>query len=370
MAFNPVLDSAAFEPLLEELSALREEFGTLDVPRPLAQWLRRHVEARGAHMSTSIEGNPMTEPEVRELFARTRETVDRAERENLDYRDAARFAQSVGEDPSAHIDAGMIRAFHYLVVRSTYRYDDPAHWRQMQNRVADGEGNTVYLPPPPGDVPGLMDALIAWLREQRGKHHTLVLGAVAHLEFVNIHPFDDGNGRVARALSAYFTERGGWSLRGMVSSEAAFGRDRAGYYAALSRMGARYYERSGDMTEWVAWVLRRFAIEVATALGVIGRWIEFLRERDSGGESDRAGAGYMYLALMGSASRAEYVAAVQVSPATAVRQLTRLVDEGVAERLGAGRATRYRMLEDRAEEFARGAREDALARFPLAAAQP
>jgi len=364
MAYQPSIDHARLAPLIADLERLRQEIEVIEIAEPLARWLRRQVEARGAHMSTSIEGNPMTEVEVQDLFARHRETLDRAERENLDYRDAARFARQVANDFKAQVDSGLIRALHYLVIRSTYPWDSAAQWRVRQNRVADGAGRTVYMPPPPGEVSARMDDLVAWLRAQRMKEHALVLAAVAHLEFVNVHPFDDGNGRVARALTTYFAEWGGWGLGGLVSSEAVFGRDRQAYYRALSNAGLRYEERSRDVTGWCEWVLRHFAIEMATAIGIVERWRDLFEDVPQTTWSRVFVSGYIYLAVSGSASRADYVAATRLSPATAVKQLNFMVQSGFARREGQGRSTRYIWLDDSATTFAAEAYADALNRFP------
>jgi len=363
MPYDPTLDLSRLSPLLTAIEDLRQEIEVLDIPAPLLRWLHRSVEARGAHMSTSIEGNPMTESEVRELFARPSSAATVAERENLDYRDATRFARAVAGDFSADVDTGLIRALHYLVVRSTYRYDAPAQWRTVQNRVADAAGRTVYMPPPPGEVAAAMDELVDWLRHQRNVLHPMLLAAIAHVEFVNIHPFDDGNGRCARALTTYFAERGGWSLRGLASSEAIFGINRSEYYRQLASQGDRFDRRQRDLTDWCAWMLRMFAIEAATAQGVVTRWQEFIAQRSGTLWAGQVGLGYMYLVLNREVSRSEYVQAVGVSPATAVKQLNLLIENLGGERIGAGRSTRYRLADDTGAEFADLARQDALARF-------
>ena len=139
MTSRPTLDLDRLAPLIAQLEGLRREINALDVPEPLATWLRERTEAQGAHMSTSIEGNRMTEPEVRALFAREHPaSADRAERENLDYRDAARFARQVADDQHADIDQGLVRALHYLVERTTDRSDTLGQYRTEQNQITDG----------------------------------------------------------------------------------------------------------------------------------------------------------------------------------------------------------------------------------------
>ncbi|MDA0302648.1 MAG: Fic family protein [Chloroflexi bacterium] len=291
-------------------------------------------------MSTSIEGNLMTEPEVRALFARAHPaSADRAERENLDYRDAARFAQQVANDQHADLDEGVVRALHFMVERTTDDYGTPGQYRTEQNQITHA-GRRVYLPPSADDVPRLMRDLVAWLREQRGELHPLILAAVAHLEFVGIHPFDDGNGRTARALTSYFAARGNWTLRGLVQTEATFGRDRMRYYAELQRyQSPSYPPPSRDVTDWCVWVLRRYAIEIVTTIGIIQYWNELLARPDPWGTKFQPG--YMYLALSGSASSSEYARAVGISAASAVTQLNLMLESEWVRREGRGRSTRY-----------------------------
>ncbi|MDP6605893.1 MAG: Fic family protein, partial [Dehalococcoidia bacterium] len=208
MAFDPKIDFDKLQPLIDSLEEARQEVYALDVPSMLERWLQRFTEARGAHMSTRIEGNPMTEEEVRGIFARPERGSDVAELENLNYRDAVRFARQYADDPSADIDGGFLRALHFVIVREVDRYGSGGRYRFEQNVVRSGQ-HDVFRPPPPTDVARLMNDLVTWLRASRGSVHPLVLAAVAHIEFVNVHPFDDGNGRTARAITAYFLAGGG-----------------------------------------------------------------------------------------------------------------------------------------------------------------
>src|SRR5688572_1067211 len=116
---TPKLDFSRLQPLLESHLQSRQENEALHLPSMLARWLQRITEARGAHMSTRIEGNPMTEQEVRETFARPGRRTDTAEIENLNYRDAIHFVtQTAGDSAVAlDLDAGLVRALHFLVLK-------------------------------------------------------------------------------------------------------------------------------------------------------------------------------------------------------------------------------------------------------------
>ncbi|MEX2032849.1 MAG: Fic family protein, partial [Dehalococcoidia bacterium] len=345
MVFTPHIDISALEPRLARLEALRREVEDLDVPPPLARWLARYVEARGAHMSTRIEGNPMTEREVLELFDEGSGPSSRAERENLDYRDAARFAVQAAGDFHADIDGGLIRAFHFLTVRTTDPYATAGQYRTTQNAVMAGS-RRAYLPPPPGEVPGRMDGLVAWLREQRHRLHPLILASVAHAEFVKVHPFDDGNGRAARALSVYFMVRGGWRLRGFVGVEQAFGEEVDEYRARLNDLGEQYPGSSPNLTEWAAWFLDRLSAEIVLDLTVADTYRMVVAERfpaamTAAGLPERLTHAYGIIWLNGSITARDYAQAAAVTAPTASTDLRRLVDLRVLRRQGRGRATRY-----------------------------
>ena len=350
MPFQPTLDLDRLTPLLDDLGRLRQELDALDIPPTLQRWLQLPTEARGAHMSTRIEGNLMTEPEVRSLFARPEGegASTRGELENLDYRDAARFARQAAADFHADIDGGLIRGLHFLTVRATDHTTTAGQYRTKQNVVLDGQGGRAYLPPPPGDVPKLMTDLVLWARAQRGKVHPLVIAAVVHAEFVKVHPFDDGNGRTARALTVYFLERGGWLMRRLVSVEQVFAEPVSQYYANLNALGDRYTLTPPDMTGWCEWFLERLAAHIGRALLIAMEFNvvtdeEFLKEE---GLPTRLTWAMTSLYLLGEVTSREYGAAVGISRGTAVLDLNALVSAGRARRVGAGPSSRYLLVDE------------------------
>lgn len=360
--FQPIIDLARIQPLLDALEQARRDIEALEVPPALERALQRVTEARGAHMSTRIEGNPMTEEEVRAEFARPTPGTSRAELENRDYRDAARFAYQVANDFNADVDGGLIRALHFLVERNTDGYGMAGRYRTEAN-VVRKSGAVIYQPPPPLDVPRLMDDLVGWLRGQRGKLHPAVLAAVAHAELVNIHPFDDGNGRTARALTKYFLERGGWHLRGFVSSEQVFGEDVEEYYAALREFGPTYPGQGPDLTEWVIWFVRGSLAEASAAVGIARTLFDDIRENLRSDLSLRLADGVTYLWINGAMARGEYAQLQHVSLATASGDLRLIEGYGYARRVGQGRSTRYEStlppFEEALADVRRQARETA-----------
>jgi Fic family protein len=357
--FRPVIDDDALRPLLDELDRARKQLSAAEVPRLLERWLQRRTEARGAHMSTRIEGNPLTEQQVRETFVRPPADPALPERENLDYREAARFARQAALDWYLDVDGGVIRAFHFLTIRTTDRYGTAGQYRTEQNAVARGR-EIIYLPPDPTYMPQLMDDLVAWLRRRRRELHPLVLAAIGHVEFINIHPFDDGNGRSGRVLTSYLFMRSGWDLRRFVASEEIFGADVQDYYEQLRRFGRHYPGQEVEMTGWILWFLRRLLLEAEAALRTVTGWASELDSlRRDAARREPALRGIEHLWLAGEITSREYAEAEQVTTPTAVSDLNRLVAAGYAQRLGRGRATRYVALDSPLDHIAEEAREQA-----------
>lgn len=348
MTFSPTLNLDSLIPLIERLEERRRQVFALEVAPELHQSLLGAVEARAAHLSTLIEGNAMTEAQVTTLFAEGRAAPNREEGENLDYRDAARCAAQLAGDFSADIDGGLIRALHYIVVRTTDHTETAGQYRTTQNVIASAT-RVMFRPPPPGEVPGLMSDLIAWLRAQRGILHPLILAAVGHVEFIKVHPFDDGNGRTGRALTRYFMLRGNWGLRGYASAEEIFGTDIPAYYANLNALGETYSLTPPDLTGWVTWFLVQFEQRIEACIDRVEGFSRQLREdlviaEQRGALPARIGRALGKAILTGAVTSSEYARSAGISVPTAVADLNRLVDRGLLRRVGTARATQYERI--------------------------
>ncbi|MSQ29971.1 MAG: Fic family protein [Dehalococcoidia bacterium] len=238
-----------------------------------------------------------------------------------------------------------MRALHFIIVRGADGYETAGQYRVEQNVVRDTQGRVLYMPPHETEVRALMDNLLQWMRTERQEIHPLVLAAVAHAEFINIHPFDDGNGRVGRALTSYLLMRSGWRLRGFVRAEQVFGTDVEAYYAQLRKFGERYPARSVDFTEWAQWFLSglrwwiQSRITDQATLGIVQEVFGLTLE--SLGIPRRSALALLYISLFESATSDAYSTEASVSHATAVSDLNALVRAGYLRRDGAGRATRY-----------------------------
>jgi Fic family protein len=120
-------------------------------------------------------------------------------------------------------------------------------------------GALIYLPPEAKDVPDLMAALVEWAAEaERSGLPIPLIAALAHYQFVTIHPYYDGNGRTARLLATFILHKGGYGLDGFFSLEEHYARDLQGYYRALTVHPHHnyYFGRSeADLTPWLEYFI-------------------------------------------------------------------------------------------------------------------
>lgn len=201
--------------------------------------------------------------------------------------------------------------------------------------------------PPSTRIPSEMTRFLKWFEETgpRGsaRLRPVTRAALAHLYFVAIHPFEDGNGRLARALAERALAQG-VGQPSLSALSRTFMRHRKAYYAALARTN-----RTLDADDWVAW----FADRVIEAQAFAEEWVEFLiakarlLDRVRGKLNPRQEKALLRVlregpeGWMGGVSAGDYAAITDASPATATRDLAELVSLGVFARTGERRGARY-----------------------------
>ena len=156
----------------------------------------------------------------------------------------------------------MIREIHKRLVAGVRgERAQPGAYRRVQNYIANSRtGEIIYTPPPPGDVPALMQELVQWLN-QPGEVHPVLASGIAQFQLVHIHPFIDGNGRTSRLLSTLYLYRAGYDFKRLFTISEFYDRDRPSFYTALQ--GVR--EAEMDLTGW----LEYFVTGLDTQLGEV-----------------------------------------------------------------------------------------------------
>lgn len=211
-----------------------------------------------------------------------------------------------------------------------------------------GKEKVHYVAPPSAQVHAEMTRLLAWFRDSApgGKIAIdgIVRAAIAHLWFETIHPFEDGNGRVGRALCDMALAQDANAASRIVSLSRQLHENRSQYYDQLNAA-----ERGGlDVTDWTVWFAVQFEeackksssiIRAAVDKGHFWQAAPEMNERQKKAVQKLLDAGPD--GFEGGMSAEKYVNITGASKATATRDLVDLKEKGVLEITGQGRGTRY-----------------------------
>ncbi|MGE0031213.1 MAG: Fic family protein [Steroidobacteraceae bacterium] len=218
--------------------------------------LARSVMARAIQGSNSIEGYNFS---VDDAIAAVEgeEPLDAELKDRLElfgYRDAMSYVLQLARDKHYTHNEGTTRSLHYMMLKHDLT-KNPGRWRPGQIWVKREEtGETVYEGPEVLEVPGLMNELIASLNLQSDVP-VMVRAAMAHLNLTMIHPFSDGNGRMARALQTFVLAREGVVDPRFSSIEEYLGGARQAYYDVLAEVGRGAWHPENNPLPWIRFCL-------------------------------------------------------------------------------------------------------------------
>ena len=328
------------------------------VPEGYETYFQERARFISAHTSTAIEGNPVSDEAAMLVLAEGANPNDPDSIEKVNLKEVYALTSELASDRTIKIDEGIIRPANSMTLNALpeRRSRTRGKYRLGQNLVIDAETRQVrYTPPSPEWVPELMGGLISSIEQWMEEYPAPVAAALAHFGLISIHPFDDGNGRTARVIADMILDLKGWSIDGMLSTSGIIFRRRAEYYAALRASQGLDFVETVDATAFV-----RFHVDALAQAAVMleERVVLFNKVRDQWVQqldflNPRQVTGLMFMLDVGPVSSTAYARMTASSQATALTDLTEMVDKGVAERVGAGRNTRYR-LHPRLAEIANG----------------
>lgn len=337
--------------VLAEINDLREKLRfQLHEPRRWVGSLRRLSLARAIQGSNTIEGYT-AELDDAVAVAAGEEPVDTdtETRSALKgYRDAMTYVLQLSNDPGFEYNEQLIKSLHFMMIS----YDllkSPGLYRPGAVFVYSGEsGEVIYEGAPVDSVPDLVGELVDDLNTGNNAPG-LIRGAMSHLNLVMIHPFRDGNGRMARALQSLVLAREGFLSPVFVSIEEYLGRNTQAYYDILAEVGQGSWNPENDARPWIRFSLTAHLRQARTMLRRVREserlWTELEKIADQEGLADRVVA-VMFDAAIGLRVRNNtYRAAIadleEISDATASRDLGKLVDASLLESHGEKRGRYY-----------------------------
>lgn len=341
----PTLDSHDIA-VVAEVHAVREELAhQLRAPRRWQGTLRRTTQAKAVQGSSSIEGYRVDDQDAAAAIDGDEplSADQRTWAEILGYRRVLTYVLQMAQTPGFRVDAQTLRTMHFMLLEHDLG-KSPGRWREGEIYVQrEGTGETVYEGPSPDLVPRLVEELVSQLGQSWDE--PLVAGALAHLNLVMIHPFRDGNGRMARALQTLMLGRELVLEPTFASIEEWLGHHTQDYYEVLARTGRGSWQPANDTSTWVRFILRAHHMQAQTFRRRFQESNLLLTVIDGLVASARVPertADVLFDAALGiRVRRPAYVERAGVDERTATRDLGRLTDAGLLTAHGATRGRHY-----------------------------
>lgn len=253
---------------LLDIERYRSSLEFLDLPTRIQQEMIFKAKVKRTHFSTSIEGNILSYDQVERTIVRKSEaTKIDAEHEVLNYWDALSKLEE-WKAAGREVSVELLLDLHNIIVKKgarTTKVDFRGATRPgVLFAVYDSVTSSVeYIPPEWSDVPGLVSDLVTWYQAEKDLP-VPVRAAIFHYQLATIRPFDDGNGRCARAMATYILMTQGYDFKGFNSMEEYYASDLEGYYENL-QMGlpALYYEGRNDpphLEQWIEYFVHMMAL--------------------------------------------------------------------------------------------------------------
>ena len=253
---------------IDEFKGVWRTLGTLAPDRLSA--LRRVATIESIGSSTRIEGSKLSDKEVEKLLSglsiQTFETRDEQE--------VAGYAELMdlvfGSWADIPFDENHIKQLHQILLRhSTKDERHRGQYKTTSNHVAAFDENgtqigIVFQTATPFDTPRLMQELVSWVNEERHKAelHPLLIIGVFVVVFLEIHPFQDGNGRLSRVLTTLLLMQAGYAYVPYSSLESVIELNKENYYLGLRQTQASIRSESPDWQPWLVFFLGSLSEQV------------------------------------------------------------------------------------------------------------
>lgn len=254
--------------VIQEIDDLAEKLRLrLNEPHRWFGSLRRAQFARAVQGSNSIEGFDAAIDDAAAIEL-GEEPLDADEETRLaikGYCDALTYVLQMSTEPHFHYGEQLLKSLHFMMTGYALK-NRPGLWRSGAIYVRNDEtGEIVYEGADIDDVPSLMHELVLNLNIEND-YPPMVHAGMAHLNLVMVHPFRDGNGRMARCLQTLILAREGILSPVFCSIEEYLGRNTPDYYRTLAQVGEGSWQPERDARPWVRFTLTAHLRQARTTL--------------------------------------------------------------------------------------------------------
>lgn len=300
--------------------------------------LRDVAVIQSTKASNAIEGIIITDSRLKCIMKNDSDLQDRSEGEIAGYRDVLQLIH-------ASFDAIPVRESVILQLhKEMYRYNsiDGGTWKNADNLISktfpDGTKRIRFEPVSAFKTPNAMEQVCDELRERISKQDVepLILVSVFILDFLSIHPFNDGNGRIARLLTLLLLYQFGFEVGRYISLEKIIEESKEEYYETLRKSSIGWHEGTNDIFPWINYLLGTIVAaykDLESRVGVI--------ESQKGGKSRRV---HSFIdKKLGYFTKSDIRnACPDVSEATINRVLSELKEQQLIESVGLGRNAKWK----------------------------
>lgn len=333
--------------LISEISSLQGELSTSVRAVKDDYQISALANIDAVHYSTKIEGNKLTRDQVtKALEGNKKISLNHDLHEILNYSKARKFI--LENHSQKKVDIDFILSIHSMLLEKIVRGKLKGHFREAQNVIKDSKlGTIVYLPPEAKDVLPLMKGLLHSIQKcQIEKVSPLILAPLFHYEFVTIHPFMDGNGRLARLVTNAILSNGGFDVQKYAAIEKQHEKNRSLYYQSLRSIQAQnYYDipTHQNITSWIIYWLECLKETYKEALSRISPFSQEIYSEELI-HNDRLTKAVSLFKRHITIKAADYAVMMGLERTQAVADLNILLEKKIIEKIGGGRSTVYRII--------------------------
>ncbi len=301
---------------------------------------------RAVHHGTHIEGNPLHKDDARDILL-GKDIVGRPRdvQEIINYRKVIEFIDEEASKKIDKITEQLIQKLHRIIVDKILPPEEAGIYRTKQVIIRNSQtGEVTFRPPPAIEVPFLMREFVYWLNKADDEIHPVLKAGIAHHELVRIHPFIDGNGRVARVLATLILFLGGYDIRRFFSLEEYYDKDAASYYQNLQKAS------QGDLTSWLEYFTFGAAVEFERIKEKVLKLSKDVKMKEKiGGQqiflTERQIKIIEYIQEVGYLQNQTFKQIFpDISEDTVLRDLKFLIDKGLIKKIGKTKMARYVLI--------------------------
>ena len=324
---------------ITEIEKNRYQVSSVKLSRSVANKLRKNSKKKSSYASNKIEGNPLSEQQVDEVIERDEHKhFLKPEQEVRNYFLALEYLEDKAKSKEK-LSKKLILAVQKLVEKGASKEKIGLRGPMPPGvlfAVYDSQtGNPEYIPPEYSDIPGLLDELIEYVNTT--DDHPLLVAAIVHYQLVTIHPFEDGNGRMARTITDMLMTRADELPHRFYSISAEILERRSQYYDVLEMT----QNGNMDITDWIMWFLDTVAASIEKADTKVQAAIEKAKFWDEKGnvemnDRQRKLINRLLDGFFGKLTSGKWAKIAKCSPDTALRDINDLIKKGVLKKTDAG----------------------------------